>query len=357
MITVFNPALVFHDHYLEQCETAVHQLQKQQPNVDKTSCLPSLVKEGFCLRLGTIEPEMGDAANMHLRLLSSLKTKWAHVQSNRTCLTCLSKTPENSLPCGHSLCDLCVRVFGIEKQAEPWTFIFNQCPLCRKTVRATFKLKPPTAGVRILSVDGGGVRGVVALQWLLELENKLDLSRSPADYFDFVLGTSSGMCFHSSKIAHSDRIGALIVLALFMNRWPSSVGLKRFKEFTKLAFRPRMSSSLPFFTHFLNAIVALVTDSRYSTSNFERTLIQAFNLPRTMFWNSDGNIKVGVTATTTNDLDTCIFSNYNGVVTRPADCGVFLEVMSLYIQLLKSMLGYRVVRAVKPVDELQVWEA
>ncbi|KAI9883965.1 MAG: hypothetical protein M1823_004243 [Watsoniomyces obsoletus] len=324
---VFNPASVFHEHYLDQCETAVHQIQIQKPNVERierTSCLPALIEESFCLRLAAINPEEKDAASMHLRLLSTFKGRWGRLQSNRTCLTCLAKTPENSLPCGHSLCDLCVRVFAVEKLEEPWTFIFNQCPLCRRAVRATFKLKPPTAGVRILTVDGGGIRGVVALQWLLELENKLDLSRSPSDYFDLALGTSSG---------------ALIVLALFMNRWPSSTSLKKFKEFTKLAFRPRMACSFPFFTRFLNMVVALVTDSRYSTSNFESTLIQAFSLPRTMFWNSEGNIKVGVTATTTNDSDTCIFTNYNGIVTRPTDC------------------GYRVVRAVKAIDELQVWEA
>jgi patatin-like phospholipase/acyl hydrolase len=51
--------------------------------------------------------------------------------------------------------------------------------------------------IRILSIDGGGIRGILPGQILLALEKKLqDLSKNPgarlADYFDLVAGTSTG---------------------------------------------------------------------------------------------------------------------------------------------------------------------
>ncbi len=183
---------MFRAFYRELCETAVHHVQKQQADTEIASRLPTLVEESFSLRLTHINGEEEDASMMHMRLMSMLKSKWAAIQSNRTCLGCLARAPENSLPCGHSVCDLCVRIFATEKPQQPWTFSLSQCLLCRRSIQATFRLKPPTAGVRILSVDGGGIRGIVSLQWLLELESRLDLSNSLSDYFDFALGTSSG---------------------------------------------------------------------------------------------------------------------------------------------------------------------
>src|SRR3954464_3159764 len=50
---------------------------------------------------------------------------------------------------------------------------------------------------RILSIDGGGIRGILPGQLLVELEKKLQLiSQNPqariADYFDMIAGTSTG---------------------------------------------------------------------------------------------------------------------------------------------------------------------
>jgi patatin-like phospholipase/acyl hydrolase len=59
---------------------------------------------------------------------------------------------------------------------------------------AVFKLIPPTAGIRILSMDGGGVRGIIGLTTLVLLERDLSYLGCPIwDVFDFVIGTSSGM--------------------------------------------------------------------------------------------------------------------------------------------------------------------
>lgn len=59
--------------------------------------------------------------------------------------------------------------------------------------------------MRILSIDGGGIRGILPGMILVELEKKLQLvSRNPgariADYFDLVAGTSTGAILCSAYV-------------------------------------------------------------------------------------------------------------------------------------------------------------
>ena len=52
-----------------------------------------------------------------------------------------------------------------------------------------------TGPKRLLTIDGGGIRGVIALEVLLEIEQILGAGRSEfrlADYFDYIAGTSTG---------------------------------------------------------------------------------------------------------------------------------------------------------------------
>lgn len=58
---------------------------------------------------------------------------------------------------------------------------------------STCRSIPPTAGIRVLNLDGGGVRGVIGLEFLEHTERML---RKPCchvrEYFDFVCSTSTG---------------------------------------------------------------------------------------------------------------------------------------------------------------------
>jgi uncharacterized protein len=45
---------------------------------------------------------------------------------------------------------------------------------------------------RILSIDGGGIRGILPAAILNELENRYTGGRSAGDYFDLIAGTSTG---------------------------------------------------------------------------------------------------------------------------------------------------------------------
>lgn len=54
------------------------------------------------------------------------------------------------------------------------------------------KIKPPTAGPRILSIDGGGIRGVVILEFFRLLQELLGSAIPLRELFDQAFGTSSG---------------------------------------------------------------------------------------------------------------------------------------------------------------------
>lgn len=116
-------------------------------------------------------------------------------KTNKTCLGCLPRSPEKVLTCGHALCDVCVQYFGSRCSEARDAYCLDKCMLCGMNNERTFLLVlPPTAGIRILSLDGGGVRGIVPLVLMQKLESHLDGFQLPIrDFFDFVCGTSAGM--------------------------------------------------------------------------------------------------------------------------------------------------------------------
>ena len=92
----------------------------------------------------------------------------------------------------------------------------------------------PTQVKRILTIDGGGVQGVLSLKLLESLEARITSADSPArnskgerpsrllDYFDMVAGTSTG---------------AIVVGLLELGHSPSAI-LEMYKEFCPRFFRP-----------------------------------------------------------------------------------------------------------------------
>jgi hypothetical protein len=74
-----------------------------------------------------------------------------------------------------------------------YRFKITTCVWCQQEMDFTVHLKPPTAGVRILSIDGGGARGVIPLETIRLLQ--IVLGDLPVrEMFDLAVGTSSGKC-------------------------------------------------------------------------------------------------------------------------------------------------------------------
>jgi hypothetical protein len=136
------------------------------------------------------------AAGLHRRLLARLHGGWAKVRSDDTCLVCLRRRPQHRLPCGHCLCDNCPRIFGQRSRHDPWLFTVRSCFLCGlATPGVEVRYLPENAGVRVLTLDGGGVRGLATLQYgqyLKALEERIGLPYPVQENFDLAYGTSSG---------------------------------------------------------------------------------------------------------------------------------------------------------------------
>jgi hypothetical protein len=81
----------------------------------------------------------------------------ALLQSQRTCLSCLSNCPTNTLPCvgaQHAICEKCIRRYTTRSESS-WAHL-TQCPLGCQLMTSPWKIrvKPDTAGSRVLALDG-----------------------------------------------------------------------------------------------------------------------------------------------------------------------------------------------------------
>ncbi|KIV94149.1 hypothetical protein PV10_05287 [Exophiala mesophila] len=271
---------------------------------------------------------------VHHNNLKKFKLRWKRVRSDDTCLVCLRRTPENNnLPCGHAVCENCPRVFGHPDQNDRWAFDIRRCFLCDMALRdVTVKVKPDTAGVNVLTIDGGGVKGIVPLLFLQILQDRMGLPIPVQDNFEISFGTSSG---------------GLIVLALFIMGWPVEDCANIFESFAKRAFRPRwvshvpVVSRIPVLSHILGFLVSYLADGLYPADNLEAALKEVFGGDMGILDNSHATAigaKVGIPVTTVLETDPCLFTNYNGAGPRPQDC------------------GYRIVRSQDGRKRIRLWE-
>lgn len=117
----------------------------------------------------------------------------AWIRSHSTCFCCLMDLPEHLLPCGHAVCERCARACGTLHQDS---LVVSWCPLhptatkwpCPKVI----KYKPQQAGIHVLALDGGGVRGVVQLEILRGIEQALGNQLPVQAFFDLIVGTGTG---------------------------------------------------------------------------------------------------------------------------------------------------------------------
>lgn len=90
------------------------------------------------------------------------------------------------------LCEACCAELGERLEQDPNLYRFVKCPLCAVTCDFQVRLRPATAGVRVLSLDGGGIRAKIPLQFLRTLEHAIGIDVPVQEHFEFGYGTSSG---------------------------------------------------------------------------------------------------------------------------------------------------------------------
>lgn len=89
------------------------------------------------------------------------------------------------------MCDRCAQVFGDPVTGTEYQFNFRGCLCCLYQRPLTVDVLPPTMSPSVLALDGGGVRGVIPLEFLLLVQEHLRPC-TIQEVIDLALGTSSG---------------------------------------------------------------------------------------------------------------------------------------------------------------------
>lgn len=278
--------------------------------------------------------ELQKAADTHRDIV--LNSFFQHLQnpksfiSHTACYSCLIWAPEHALPCGHVLCTPCVQAFGTPHGG--CTVEMTYCPLHSKEADGQFLtrwpvfIKPRGAGVRILSLDGGGVRGISELTIIQLLERALGPGLPIQAFFDLIVGTSTG---------------GIISLGLGANGWSVAKCTRRFEELCHKAFKPKKGMWIPGVEHLLSL------SNRYETAPIESALKEAFGQDRNLFAGARDYIddeaalhrstKVAVVTVTTAGT-VALLANYN----RPDE---------------EEGASYQFHRSEKPLGEIKIWQA
>ncbi|KAK4100337.1 hypothetical protein N658DRAFT_536108 [Parathielavia hyrcaniae] len=230
---------------------------------------------------------------------------WAHIKSYKTCFSCLDGIPDHVLACGHSYCACCVQELGTPDTSRESAWLFHECSLCGIAGRGPgayhIQLKPRCAGVRVLSLDGGGVRGVVELAILEALEKEAGLGVPMREYFDLIVGTSTG---------------GLIALAVAIG--PQNNNLEQLTEFFKDAATDTFSQSMiKKFWSRIGIMLFNITDSIYSAVPLQKATKALFGEDTGLFGpaltpgHSQISTRVAVTSSIGYADTMTLITNYN----------------------------------------------
>ncbi|KAK3629685.1 hypothetical protein LTR56_017891 [Elasticomyces elasticus] len=161
------------------------------------------------------------------RHVGRLRTQSAFLEAREysvSCGTCGINPWRVMLPCRrHGMCNLCLSRLDVDWRSYGGAQV-KTCPICCMdlgTWRA--KVEPPGAYGRILSLDGGGVKGLIQLEILELLEEKIGLNLPLRRFFDLIVGTS---------------IGGITALGLGVLAWDIAICRDRLLRFSKEAFQP-----------------------------------------------------------------------------------------------------------------------
>lgn len=133
----------------------------------------------------------------YFRKSSSGKKKMRLHRSTDFCLGCLHGRPEYRLPCNHVICETCLEDFAV-RDKDPGRLTNLNCAICGSVAPEnekwphSIRVRPQLAGLRVLTLDGGGVRGIIELRILNRLEEKIGLGIPLGQFFDLIVGTSTG---------------------------------------------------------------------------------------------------------------------------------------------------------------------
>jgi len=186
-------------------------------------------------------------------------------------------------------------------------------------VTAHFSLKPVTAGYRLLSLDGGGTRAVIALEELRLLQESLGPLCRVQDFFNMVMGTSSGKGSSLHRPFQTNApSGGIIALTLVKCGWELERCISTFIDIAKKTFGAEKHRSATVTRRLWRSLRCWLTDGKYDASAFETALQSIFGARNRLFQWAPNSLaaKVAVTATSISKPSAFIFSNYNASKSR-----------------------------------------
>ncbi|EAW20659.1 patatin-like phospholipase family protein [Aspergillus fischeri NRRL 181] len=200
----------------------------------------------------------------------------------------------------------------------------------------------PTMNPTILAIDGGGVRGVIPLEFLVLIQEHLGPSCPLQDLVDLAVGTSSG---------------GLSTLGLFKMKWNARKCSDMFDRVARRIFHERRESAISrFFRTVFKAelplailprwVLWLLHDGCYDSGTFDLALKDVFGDDHRIFGAFDrqstaiSGTRFGVVATSiAKDTHSCVFGNFNSDHGSTDNC------------------EFKIVRPLNPHHEPLVWEA
>lgn len=176
----------------DMCDTVKAEFLKQCVVVNQISPAGAIMNP---------RPLATDVIAHRAEVFQGLGNSWAGIHSYKTCFTCLSSVPDHVLPCGHAFCEECVHDFGELAEDTKAEVVVASCIWCKNSFSPAqvVQTKPICAGIRILTLDGGGIRGILELALLKLIEDKIDLGIGIQIFFDLIIGTSTGKQIPLSK--------------------------------------------------------------------------------------------------------------------------------------------------------------
>ncbi|SPN97426.1 uncharacterized protein DNG_00940 [Cephalotrichum gorgonifer] len=217
--------------------------------------------------------------------------------NSKVCYGCLFDRPEYSLPCGHVICAGCLVDFDQTPLGEqyPGFHTHVECFICGARGGGswpyTIHSKPGLAGLRVLSLDGGGVRSILQIGVLHRLETLLDLGIPIGNYFDLIAGTSAG---------------GMIALGLGVQGLPAATCRDKFNLFCTTGFQEKIGTKIPT----VGWIARWICGSIYKTEPLEMAMKSVFSgQPRKNLFGLTTNTRVAIT-TTVNSLR-FLLANYH----------------------------------------------
>ncbi|KAF5684647.1 hypothetical protein FDENT_6652 [Fusarium denticulatum] len=178
--------------------------------------------------------------------------------------------------------------FGNNTQKTPFTLAMSSSSDKWPFVTT---IRPPICGLRVLSLDGGGVRGIVELTILNRLEKEIGLGFPIGSFFDLIVGTSTG---------------GIIALGIGVQRRSATECTSLFRDICREGFEAKLLTKSRFF----GWAARWFSSSIYKTDVLETALQKAFGDkdPKSLY-GLNSSCRIAVTTTAKEDCH--LIANYN----------------------------------------------